>query len=44
MTILEIIGKLQNIKNEIGNVNISTLNVGYNIEIKIKGYGTFIYK
>ena len=44
MTISEIINKLQNIKNEFGNVNVSTLNVGYHIEIKIEGYGTFIYK
>ena len=38
MTISEIINKLQNIKNEFGNVNVR-----YNIEIKIEGYGTFIY-
>lgn len=44
MTISEIINKLQNIKNEFGNVNVSTLNVRYNIEIKIEGYSTFIYK
>ena len=31
--ISEIINKLQNIKNEFGNVNVSTLNVGYNIEM-----------
>ena len=43
MTISEIINKLQNIKNEFGNVNVNTLNVRYNIEIKIEGYGTFIY-
>lgn len=43
MTISEIINKLQNIKNEFGNVNVSTLNVSYNIEIKIEDYGTFIY-
>ena len=43
MTISEIINELQNIKNEFGNVNVSTLNVKDNIEIKIEGYGTFIY-
>ena len=44
MTISEIINKLQNIKNELGNVNVRTLNVEYNIEIKIEDYGTFSYK
>lgn len=43
MTILEIINKLQNIKNEFGNINVSTLNIRDNIEIKIEGCGTFIY-
>lgn len=42
MTISEIINKLQNIKNELGNVNVRTLNVGYNIEIRVEGC-TFIY-
>ena len=44
MTIQDLIDKLQNIKNEFGNVNVSSVNVGYNIEIKIEDYGTFIYK
>lgn len=42
MTISEIINKLQNIKNELGNVNVITLNVGHNIEIRVEGC-TFIY-
>lgn len=44
MTISEIISKLQNIKSEFGNVNVRSLKVEYNIEIKIEGHGTFIYK
>lgn len=44
MTISEIINKLQNIKSEFGNVNVRSLKVEYNIEIKIEGHGTFIYK
>ena len=43
MTLQELIDKLQNIKNEFGNVNVSKLNVINNIEIKIEGCGTFIY-
>ena len=43
MTLQELIDKLQNIKNEFGNVNVSNLNVIDNIEIKIEDYGTFIY-
>ena len=43
MAISEIINELQNIKSEFGNVNVSSLKVGYNIEIKIDGHGTFIY-
>ena len=43
MTLQEIINKLQNIKNEVGNVNVITLNIEYNIKITIKDYGTFIY-
>ena len=42
MTISEIINKLQNIKNELGNVNVTTLNVEHNIEIRVEGC-TFIY-
>ena len=44
MTISEIINKLQKIKNEFGNVNVNSLNVSNNIEIKIRNYGTYIYK
>lgn len=44
MLISELIDKLQNIKNEFGNVHISNLNVIDNIKIKIEDYGTFIYK
>ena len=43
MTLQELIDKLQNIKNEFGNVNVSNLNVIDNIEIKIEDCGTFIY-
>ena len=43
MTISEIINELQNIKSEFRNVNVSSLKVEYNIEIKIEGHGTFIY-
>lgn len=43
MTIQELIDKLQNIKNEFGNVNVSNLNVIDNIKITIEDYGTFIY-
>ena len=44
MTISEIINELQNIKSEFGNVNVRSLKVEYNIDIKIEGHGTFIYK
>ena len=44
MTISEIINELQNIKSEFGNINVRSLKVEYNIEIKIEGHGTFIYK
>lgn len=43
MTLQELINKLQNIKNEFGNVNVSNLSVIDDIEIKIEDYGTFIY-
>ena len=43
MTLQELIDKLNKIKQEFGNVNVSTLNVGCNIEITIEDYGTFIY-
>ena len=43
MTLQELIDKLQNIKNEFGNVNVSNLNVRDDIKIKIEDYGTFIY-
>ena len=43
MTLQDLIDKLQNIKNEFGNVNVNTLNVTDNIEIKIEDYCTFIY-
>ena len=43
MTISEIISKLQQIQKELGNVNVSSLNVGYNIEVKIEDHATFIY-
>ena len=44
MTISEIISKLQKIQKELGNVNVSSLKVDYDLEIKIEDHATFIYK
>ena len=43
MLLSEIIDKLQKIQKELGNVNVSSLQVSYNIEIKIEDHATFIY-